>query len=127
MNKEIITRLRQILKPTAVVDDETELLVYECDGLPLFKNKPDVVVFPTTAGQVAQIVRIANQYRIPFLPRGAGTGLSGGALAAEGGIVIELQRMNRILSIDVENRFAVVQPGVVNLHISQATAPYGLY
>src|SRR2546421_3286195 len=127
MNQEIITRLRQILKPTAVVDDETELLVYECDGLPLFKNKPDVVVFPTTAEQVAQIVRIANQYAIPFLPRGAGTGLSGGALAAEGGILIELQRMNRILTIDVENRFAVVQPGVVNLHISQAAAPYGLY
>src|SRR2546421_8343546 len=127
MNQEIITRLRQILKPTAVVDDETELLVYECDGLPLFKHKPDVVVFPTTADQVARIVRIANEYRIPFLPRGAGTGLSGGALAVEGGILIELQRMNRVLSVDVENRFAVVQPGVVNLHISQAVAPYGLY
>src|SRR3989440_8329782 len=127
MNQEIITRLRQILKPTAVVDDETELLVYECDGLPLFKHKPDVVVFPTTADQVARIVRIANEYRIPFLPRGAGTGLSGGALAVEGGILIELQRMNRVLSIDVENRLAVVQPGGVNLHISQAVAPYGLY
>ena len=127
MKQEIISKLRAVLESTAVVDDETELLVYECDGLPLFKNKPDVVVFPTTAEQVAQIVRIANQYAIPFLPRGAGTGLSGGALAAEGGILIELQKMNRILSIDVENRFAVVQPGVVNLHISQATAPYGLY
>ncbi|HSU89484.1 MAG TPA: FAD-linked oxidase C-terminal domain-containing protein [Terriglobia bacterium] len=127
VNSEVIARLRRILKPTEVVDDETELLVYECDGLPLFKNKPDVVVFPTTADQVGQIVRLANEYRIPFLPRGAGTGLSGGALAVEGGILIELQRMNRILSIDVENGFAVVQPGVVNLHISQAAAPYGLY
>ena len=81
VNSEVIARLRQILKPTEVVDDETELLVYECDGLPLFKNKPDVVVFPTTADQVGQIVRLANEYRIPFLPRGAGTGLSGGALA----------------------------------------------
>jgi len=127
VNKDVIAKLRQILGTAAVIEDETELLVYECDGLPLFKNRPDVVVFPRTAGQVAQVVRVANEYRIPFLPRGAGTGLSGGALAVEGGIVIELQRMNRILSIDVENRIAVVQPGVVNLHISQAAAPYGLY
>ncbi len=127
MKKEVIGKLRRILDAWSVVDDETELLVYECDGLPLFKNRPDVVVFPQTAAQVAQIVRLANEYAVPFLPRGAGTGLSGGALAVEGGIVVELQRMNRILSIDVENRIAVVQPGVVNLHISQATAPFGLY
>jgi len=127
VNKEVMGKLRQIFEPSAVVEDETELLVYECDGLPLFKNRPDVVVFPQRTEQVAQVVRLANEYRIPFLPRGAGTGLSGGALAVEGGIVIELQRMNRILSIDVENRVAVVQPGVVNLHISQAAAPHGLY
>jgi glycolate oxidase subunit GlcD len=127
MNKEVIGKLRQIFGLAGVVEDETELLVYECDGLPLFKNRPDVVVFAQTTEQVAKAVRVANEYGIPFLPRGAGTGLSGGALAVEGGIVIELQRMNRILSIDAENRFAVVQPGVVNLHISQAVAPYGLY
>jgi len=127
MNKEVIARLRQICGATAVVEDETELLVYECDGLPLFKNRPDVVVFPRNAEQVSQVVCVANEYRIPFLPRGAGTGLSGGALAVTGGIIIELQRMNRILSIDVENRIAIVQPGVVNLHISQAAAPLGLY
>jgi glycolate oxidase subunit GlcD len=127
VNQEAVHKLRQTLGEAAVVDDDTELLVYECDGLPLFKNRPDVVVFPQTAEQVAQVVRLANEYHFPFLPRGAGTGLSGGALAVEGGIVIELQRMNRILSIDVENRFAVVQPGVVNLHISQAVAPHGLY
>jgi glycolate oxidase subunit GlcD len=127
VNKEVIGKLKKVLEAAAVVEDETELLVYECDGLPLFKNRPDLVVFPRTAEQVAQVVRLANEYRIPFLPRGAGTGLSGGALAVEGGIVIELQRMNQILSIDVENRVAVVQPGVVNLHISQAAAPHGLY
>jgi len=127
VNKEAVAKLCQALGSAAVVVDETELLVYECDGLPLFKNKPDVVVFPRNAEQVAQAVRIANEYRIPFLPRGAGTGLSGGALAVEGGIVIELQQMNRIISLDAENRIAVVQPGVVNLHISQAAAPYGLY
>jgi glycolate oxidase subunit GlcD len=123
----VIDRLRDVLGGAAVVDDDTELLVYECDALTLFKNKPDAVVFPRTTEQVAQIVRIANEYRVPFLPRGAGTGLSGGALAVEGGIIIELQRMNRILSVDVDNRIAVVQPGVVNIHITQAVSPYGLY
>lgn len=127
MKKEVINRLRQILGAPGVTDDETDLLVYECDALTLFKNKPDVVVFPQTTEQVAQIVRVANEFRIPFVPRGAGTGLSGGAVAMEGGIIIELQRMNRILSIDPDNRIAVVQPGVVNIHISQAAAPYGLY
>ncbi len=127
MKKEVIARLREILGAPAVTEDETDLLVYECDGLTLFKHKPDVVVFPQTTEQVACIVRLANEYRVPFVPRGAGTGLSGGAVAMEGGILIELQRMNRILSIDVDNRTAVVQPGVVNLHISQAVAPHGLY
>ena len=80
-----------------------------------------------TQSRFPQVVKLANEYSIPFLPRGSGTGLSGGALAAEGGIIIEMQRMNKILSIDVENRIAVVQPGVVNLHITQAAAPLGLY
>jgi glycolate oxidase subunit GlcD len=127
MRKQIIQRLTAILGSASVIADDTELLVYECDALTIFKNKPEVVVFPETAEQVSAIVRVANEYGIPFLPRGSGTGLSGGAMAAEGGIIIELQRMNRILSIDSENRVAVVQPGVVNLHISQAAAATGLY
>ena len=127
MHRDILEKLQQIVGRGAVVADDTELLVYECDALPLFRGRPDVVVFPTTTQQVSEVVRLANQFRIPFLPRGSGTGLSGGAMAAEGGILIELQRMNRILSMDRENRFAVVQPGVVNLHISQAAAPLGLY
>ena len=84
MKTEVISRLREILGAPAVTDDETDLLVYECDALTLFKNKPDVVVFPQTTEEVAHVVRIANEYRIPFLPRGAGTGLSGGAVAMEG-------------------------------------------
>jgi FAD/FMN-containing dehydrogenase len=124
---EIIEKLRSVVGKAAVVADETELLVYECDALAIFKSKPDAVVFPQTTEQVSGIVKIACEYGLPFLPRGAGTGLSGGAMAAEGGIIIELQKMNRILSIDRENRIAVVQPGVVNLHITQATAPLGLY
>jgi glycolate oxidase subunit GlcD len=124
---EIVRKLENIVGRAGLVADETELLVYECDALTLFKNKPEIVVFPTTTEQVSRVVRLAAEHQIPFLPRGAGTGLSGGAMAAEGGIIIELQRMNRILSVDVENRLAVVQPGVVNLHISQAVAQYGLY
>ena len=127
MQPEIIQALKKIVGDEFVVADETELLVYECDALTLFRNKPDVVVFATNTTQVAAVVKLANEYRIPFLPRGSGTGLSGGAMAINGGIIIELQRMNQILKIDVENRIAVVQPGVVNLHISQAAAPHGLY
>jgi len=127
VRQELIQQLNSIVGASSVVADDTELLVYECDALTLFRNKPDVVVFPTTTEQVASVVRLANANGIPFVPRGSGTGLSGGAMAIQGGVIIELQRMNKILSIDVDNRIAVVQPGVVNLHISQAAAPYGLY
>jgi glycolate oxidase subunit GlcD len=124
---EVVRKLREIMGPDGVVVDETALLVYECDALAIFKQRPDAVVFAQTAKQVSEVVKLANEYSIPFLPRGSGTGLSGGAMAAEGGIIIEMQRMNKILSIDVENRIAVVQPGVVNLHITQAASPLGLY
>jgi glycolate oxidase subunit GlcD len=124
---ELVRELKRIAGETSVVADETELLVYECDAFTLFKNKPDAVVFATSTEQIAAVVRFANENHIPFVPRGSGTGLSGGATVTQGGIVIELQRMNQILKVDVENRIAVVQPGVVNLHISQAVATHGLY
>ena len=127
MHAEAIRKLQQIMGKEGVVIDETELLVYECDALSLFKHQPEAVVFAQNAKQVSDVIKVANEYSIPFLPRGSGTGLSGGAMAAEGGIIIEMQRMNKILSIDVENRIAVVQPGVVNLHITQAASPLGLY
>ena len=127
MDREVLDKLRAIVGDAGATADETDLLVYECDALALFKHTPDAVVFPTDTDQVSEIVRVANTYQIPFLPRGAGTGLSGGAMALEGGIIIELQRMNRIISIDPDNRIAVLQPGVVNLHVSQAAAPHGLY
>lgn len=127
MNQEILTKLKSIVGDTGVTADETDLLVYECDALALFKHTPDVVVFPTNAQQVSKIVKLANEVNIPFVPRGAGTGLSGGAMPAQGGIVIELQRMDEIVSIDPENRIAILQPGVVNLHVSEAAASHGLY
>jgi glycolate oxidase subunit GlcD len=123
----VTERLGEIVGERNVTTDETELLVYECDALPLYKGSPDVVVFPRTSEEVAAVVRVANEFGVPFLPRGAGTGLSGGAMAVEGGILVELQQMNRILSIDPADRIAVLQPGVVNLEISRAAAPHGLY
>ena len=127
MKHGIIDRLKAIVGDAGATADATDLLVYECDALALFKHRPDAVVFPRTTAEVAAVVCLANEFGIPFLPRGAGTGLSGGAMAAEGGILIELQRMNRILSIDVANRIAVTQPGVVNLELSRAAAEHDLY
>ena len=103
------------------------MLVYECDGHTLDKAPPDVVVFPTCTEQVVDIVKLANRHDVPFVARGAGTGLSGGALALEGGIVIEMCRMNKILEIDYGNQRAVVQPGLVNLHLSLAVSDGGFY
>lgn len=123
----LIDALRQIVGPGNVIEAPEEKLVYECDGLTMFKAVPDVVVFPTSTQQVSEIVRLAHRERIPFVARGGGTGLSGGALAVEGGIMIALTKLNKILEIDLENQRAVVQPGVVNLWITQAVAEQGYY
>jgi glycolate oxidase len=119
--------LESILGAGAVLSDPDELLVYESDGLTLFRALADFVVFPTTTEQVAAVVRLANREELPFVARGAGTGLSGGCLPAEGGIVISLMRMNRILEVDYDNQLAVVQPGLVNLHLSWAVGARGYY
>ncbi len=110
-----------------VLHTPEELLVYECDGLTLHTHLPDFVVFPSSAAEVIQIVRLARQHRIPFLARGAGTSLSGGTIAAEGGIILELSRMNQILEIDLDNRLARVQPGVVNQHVTRAVEADDFY
>jgi glycolate oxidase len=124
---EIRRQLVSLLGKDWVLHTPEELIVYECDGLTLHPGLPDFVVFPLSTEDVVQIVKLARRYQMPFLPRGAGTSLSGGAIAVEGGIVLELSRMNKILSIDYENRFAVVQPGVVNLHVTQAVKKKNLY
>jgi len=110
-----------------VLSKPDELLVYECDGLPQHKHRPRAVVFPSSTDETSAIMRELARANVPFTPRGAGTGLSGGALALNSGVVIEMARMRKILRIDTENRIAVVQPGVVNLHVSRAVAPFGLY
>src|SRR5262249_3671752 len=116
-----------LLGPGAVLSDPDELLVYESDGLTLFRALADFVVFPTSAEQVSAIVKLAHREGIPFVARGAGTGLAGGCLPAEGGLVISLMRMNRVLEVDYENQIAIVEPGLVNLHLSWAVGPRGFY
>ncbi|HXS01667.1 MAG TPA: FAD-linked oxidase C-terminal domain-containing protein [Pyrinomonadaceae bacterium] len=123
----LIDNLSAIVGREHVLSRPDELLVYECDGLPQHKHRPRAVVFPSSTEETAAIMRELARANVPFTPRGAGTGLSGGALALNSGVVIELARMRKILSIDTENRIAVVQPGVVNLNVSKAVAPYGLY
>ena len=103
-----------------------DLLVYEYDAT-IERGLPEAVVLPDSAQEVAAGVRVARKHGVPVTARGAGTGLSGGAIPCEGGVVIVTSRMNRILELDVENRRAVVEPGVINLDISQQAAPHGLY
>src|ERR1041384_135351 len=104
--------LESIVGRGAVLSDPDELLVYESDGLTLFRALADFVVFPTATEHVAAIVKLANRENIPFVARGAGTGLAGGCLPSEGGIVISLMRMNRVLEVDYDNQLAIVEPGL---------------
>src|SRR3989454_3751070 len=124
---EIRRVLETIVGPGAVLSDPDELMVYESDGLTLFRALADFVVFPTSAEHVSAIVKLATRENLPFVARGAGTGLSGGCLPTEGGIVISLMRMNRVLEVDYDNQTAVVEPGLVNLHLSWKVGPRGYY
>jgi glycolate oxidase subunit GlcD len=122
-----INSLKSVLGEKFVLTDPDELLVYESDALTIHKLMPSAVIIPGSAEQVAEAVKILARARIPFAPRGAGTGLSGGALALGGAVIVELARLNRILKLDYENRLAVVETGVINVHLSQATAPFGYH
>jgi glycolate oxidase len=125
--KALRRELEGLLGKGAVLSEPDELLVYESDGLTLFRALADFVVFPTSVEQVSATVKLANREALPFVARGAGTGLSGGCLPAEGGLVISLMRMNRVLEVDYDNQIAVVEPGLVNLHLSWAVGPKGFY
>src|SRR5258708_40266709 len=116
---EFMAGLREIVGAVCVLADQDELLVYECDGFTIAKNVPDVVVFPTSTEQVVAIVKRRNQYSVPFVPRGAGTSLAGGCLPVGGGVMIALTRMRRILEVNIRDRFAIVEPGLVNVHLTQ--------
>src|SRR6266481_5765865 len=112
-------RLAAVVGPKGYLDRAEDLALYEYDGS-VDKHRPDIVVFPRTTEDVAAILKIAREFKTPVVGRGAGTGLSGGAIPREGGVSVAFARMNRILEIDLENERAVVQPGVVNLDITLA-------
>jgi glycolate oxidase subunit GlcD len=124
---DLIDELREIVGDEGVLSEPDELLVYECDGLPQHKHPPRAVIFPTSTEETSEVLKLLSDEGVSFAPRGAGTGLSGGALAINRGVVVELARMRGILKIDPENRTAIVQTGLVNAQLSRAVAPYGLY
>src|SRR6202521_1876580 len=123
----LIDRVRAIVGPAAVLHAPSDLIVYECDGFTIEKNKPDVVVFPTSTEQIVAIVKACNELNVPFLPRGAGTSLAGGCLPGGGGVMIALTRMKRILEVNYRDRYAVVEPGVVNLWLTNHIKPSGYH
>lgn len=119
---QAIEALRRVVGPGGVLSDPDELLVYECDGFPIAKGKPTAVVFPNDTAQVSACVQVLNQHRLPIVPRGSGTGLAGGSVVYDQGVIICTSRMTRILKIDLPNRLALVQAGVRNTALSDAVA-----
>jgi glycolate oxidase len=126
LDPEFLRELKSIVGPENVLASRDELLVYECDAYTLEKNLPDIVVFPTSTQEVAGIVQRCVSRNIPFIPRGAGTNLSGALLPVTGGVLITVTRMNKILSIDYRNRRALVEAGCVNAWITNAVKSKGL-
>ena len=126
MDKKLVRELEEALGKDAVLWKTEDLMLYEYDGS-VEQARPEYVVFPRSTRDVVQIMLLANRFQVPLVGRGAGTGLSGGALARHGGILLVFSRMNRILELDFENQRAVVQPGVVNLDLTRAVEHAGLY
>ena len=127
MDARILDEFRAMVGKGGLITEPEQLQTYECDALTNFRVMPAAVVLPTSTEQVQAVVRLCHRERIPFVARGSGTGLSGGALPIESGIVISLTRMNRILEVDIPNARAVVEPGVMNLSVTQQVAPYGYF
>ena len=123
----LVAQLAEIVGRDGLLSAREELLVYECDGYTIEKNSPDVVVFPTTTEQVVAIVKACVAANVPFVPRGAGTSLAGGCLPVGGGVMIALTRMRRILEVNLEDRYAVVEPGLVNVHLTNHLKGSGLH
>jgi glycolate oxidase len=123
----LVDRLIEMLGSDAVIASPSELVVYECDGYTIEKNVPDVVVFPQTTDQIVSIVKLCNELDVPFVPRGAGTSLAGGCLPIGGGVMITTTRMKRILEINTRDRYAIVEPGVVNLWLTNKLKGTGFH
>jgi glycolate oxidase len=120
-------RMREICGPTQVVSDLLELRTFECDGLTSHRSVPALAVLPGTAAEVAACVRVCDEAGVPFVARGSGTGLSGGAAPHAAGVLIVLSRMRQVLEVDPVARRAVVEPGVTNLKVTEAARPFGLF
>lgn len=124
---ELVSELSTFLPTESVLYEGEDLRPYECDGLSAYRQTPMIVVLPQTEDEVIKILQICHRTKTPVVPRGAGTGLSGGALPHESGVLLSLTKLKKILELDPVSRTARVQPGVRNLAISEAAAPYGLY
>ncbi len=122
----LIRELREIVGDRYVLVEKEDVLVYEQDGS-IFQSLPEIVVLPANVEEVSATVRAARRAKLPIVPRGSGTGLAGGAVPAEGGIVLSLACLNRIIEIDLENRVAIVEPGVINLDVTKAVAGEGFF
>ena len=127
MDRRLLESLRDIVGPDGIVAAADQRLVYECDMLVYYKGTPDLVVLPRTTDEVVAVMRRCLAAGTPIVPRGSGTGLIGGATAPDGGVMIGVNRMDRILEIDVRNRYAVVEPGVINLALTKAVQDRGYF
>jgi glycolate oxidase len=127
MDERLVGEFKRICGTDAVLREPLQLLTYECDALPHLREKPALVVLPGSAAEVQAIVRLCAREGVPFVARGHGTGLSGGALPVPGGVVISLARLNRVLDVDIPNKRITVEPGVTNLEITRRVSPFGYY
>jgi glycolate oxidase len=127
MTHPLLAELGAFLPENRLLTAAAQLAPYESDALTAFRARPRAVVLAESADEVIRTIRLCHQHATPFVARGSGTSLSGGSLPVAEGIVIALNRLNRILRLDPEQRIAVVEPGVVNLDVSRAAAPHGLY
>lgn len=126
-DRHILNLAKLLGRPNAILHRKEDLIAYDCDGFTIHKHLPRAVVFPDNAEEVARVVKYCSENGLPFLARGAGTGLSGGAIPINGEVVISMVRMKRLLSVDFENRRAVVEPGFVNLKLTNSIADKGYY
>src|ERR687894_1045526 len=123
---ELVQGLRDLYPAERLFTEPARVAPYESDALTSFRCRPEAVVLPETREEVVETVRACHREGVPFVARGSGTSLSGGSLPVDGGIVIALNRLNRVLSLDPDQRIAVVEPGIINNHVTRAASPHGL-
>src|SRR2546429_7193108 len=127
LEPRIVAEMREIVGNDYVYEKYAQLRTYETDGLTSYRVTPALVVLPASTEQVQAVLRVCHREHLPFVPRGSGTGLSGGALPVEGGVLISVARMNQILDVNLFNQRVVVQPGVINTWVTQRVAPHGYF